>query len=372
MIFFNVSWSEEPLVAFAHSKYIAMPLNPNIDPNSPQAILGDTKGATNEAVIGNSQYQVQSFTYPIDLGLNPALNHWVQFFIYEQNNTQAYTGRTVASDSGAQFVRNNPTGGPAGFIGPVLPSQSGAKSQSTINSIADNGVGTIQRNLTRVSSAIALYMPPEIKTTYRNNWGGSDTELLGNVKAIWQNNEIGKWAKAKETFKDFVATGIENFIKGADKITDLKVRDTASLVTGLQINPHAEVIYIGTEFRTFQFTWTFTPRSEKEAIIINNIIQAFKFYSSPEINTGSVGRFFIYPAEFDIQFYSNGIPNNFLNRISTCACTNVDVNYTGGVHMWAAYLQGDSNLNGVPIQCDMTLSFTELELITKRRVLEGF
>jgi hypothetical protein len=55
----------------------------------------------------------------------------------------------------------------------------------------------------------------------------------------------------------------------------------------------------------------------------------------------------------------NGKRNPNLPRISTCALTQVRVNYSGGLEQWATYE------DGMPIQVQMTLSFTELEMMHK-------
>jgi hypothetical protein len=130
------------------------------------------------------------------------------------------------------------------------------------------------------------------------------------------------------------------------------------------------MIFKSIGFRQYQFDFKFTPRSEQEALNVANIIKAFKFYASPEVKYGEGSpRYYIYPAEFDIEFWSNGKPNDFVNKISTCACTNVGVNYTSA-GVWSAFRPGD--FNGVPVETSLSLQFQELEIITKNRVLQGY
>ena len=47
--------------------------------------------------------------------------------------------------------------------------------------------------------------------------------------------------------------------------------------------------------------------------------------------------------------------NTFLPRIRPCACTNVEVSYTGS-GTWSSFY------NGSPVDIDLTLQFNELEL----------
>jgi hypothetical protein len=56
--------------------------------------------------------------------------------------------------------------------------------------------------------------------------------------------------------------------------------------------------------------------------------------------------------------------NDFYNKISTCALTNCDVDYTpGGVN---------SHADGSPVKITMSLQFTEMDMITKQMVTKGF
>jgi hypothetical protein len=130
------------------------------------------------------------------------------------------------------------------------------------------------------------------------------------------------------------------------------------------------MLFRGVGFRTWQFNYKFTPRSEQEASNVFNIIKALKFYASPEVNKGAgQPRYWIYPAEFDLEFWANGRQSNFLNKISTCALTDITVNYTGSGG-WSAMRPG--TFNGVPVETHMSLTFQELEIITKERVLNNF
>ena len=56
--------------------------------------------------------------------------------------------------------------------------------------------------------------------------------------------------------------------------------------------------------------------------------------------------------------------NDYYNKIATCVMTECDVNYTpDGVNSFD---------DGSPTKMTMKLSFTELEMLTKEKVSEGF
>lgn len=104
------------------------------------------------------------------------------------------------------------------------------------------------------------------------------------------------------------------------------------------------------------------PASEKETGNVKDIINKFKFHMHPELS-GS-GIYYIYPSEFDIQYYYRGNENEYFNKISTCALTDMSVQYGGG--------EFSSFEDGAPTEITMILKFTELETLTKERIQDGY
>lgn len=206
-----------------------------------------------------------------------------------------------------------------------------------------------------------------------------------NFSADWTPEDLGvakdladwiaKDKSLKEVFESMGVSTLQGLGRLANEFTGLSLKEALGQKGRLAVNNHPEVIFNGVGFRRFQFHYRFTPQTPAEAINIDNIIRAFKFYAAPEILQGTAGRFWIYPAEFDIQYYSNGQENQFLNKISTCALTDISVNYTPMGH-WSAHrptLSTDRTIQGSPSVCtDMTLQFCELEIMTKRRILQGY
>ena len=307
----------------------------------------------------------------MDLGVPGAgKDHYMVFHINEtvttQFSTQTLNGRNpsdlatvnqntanaAASAQQAQQAQQDPNGN-------STTGQNGQTAQ------AQSGGSVSYRPIQRVPTTIVLYMPPEITTTYEANWAPTS---LGAAKDAM---DVIKGGSMKNLFESMGVSAAKHVADTVNKITDLNFTDAASLSTRMIINNHLEVIFNGIEFRRFNFTWRFTPESEAEALNVDNIIRAFKFYAAPEILTAWTGRFWIYPAEFDIEYWANGRPNEFVNKISTCALINMSVNYTASGH-WAAH-RHHSVLDGSPSVCtDMTLTFIELELMQKQRILEGY
>ena len=126
-----------------------------------------------------------------------------------------------------------------------------------------------------------------------------------------------QWLKHAEQVKKACKTILE--CAGADIIgADEKAGNIAQ-------NNFMEIMYSGPTFRKFSYTWKFTPKSPKEAMDIDKIIRTFKFHMLPEMSPDKLGRYYILPAEFDIFYMFRGDENTFINKISSCVCTGVDV-----------------------------------------------
>jgi hypothetical protein len=271
----------------------------------------------------------------------------------------------INESSNTQFVTSTRSGN-TGFVNdPSTVEQNRINDSSSTHTDAQNST----RNTKRVATTIVLYMPNEITTNYKVDWETAEMGVAGDV--IDKFNADKSWA---DVVKSMGASATKNAGNWLNSFTNTNLRDALSLENRLVINNHLEVIFNGILFRDFHFNFRFAPQSEAEAVNVDNIIRAFKFYSAPEVRQGTSGRFWVYPGEFDLQYYSNGQPNDFLNKISTCVLTNMAVNYTP-VGEWAAHrpYAGGLGLNGCPpVVTDITLTFTEVELMTKQRVLEGY
>ena len=79
-----------------------------------------------------------------------------------------------------------------------------------------------------------------------------------------------------------------------------------------------------------------------------------------------------FPSTFDILYmYANG-PNNFLNKISTCFLKSMNVQY--GADRFTAYepVKGKRGFGPPPQKTKLSLNFSEMEILTKKRISQGF
>jgi hypothetical protein len=138
---------------------------------------------------------------------------------------------------------------------------------------------------------------------------------------------------------------------------------------GVAMNPRLEMVFSKKDFRVFQFDFRFQPKSLAESKEIRDIITTFRRYSAPELSkeAGMVGQYYIVPAEFDIEYYSGNTQNEYIGKISSCVLESVDINYSQAGQFAIFDAEG-----GPPVQIGMTLTFREIDVITREMVDQGF
>jgi len=118
--------------------------------------------------------------------------------------------------------------------------------------------------------------------------------------------------------------------------------------TGKVINPNLELLFRGPQLRTFNYSYRFTPREEKESKVIKQIIKHFKKHMAARRN--NVGLFLKTPYVFKLTYvYSQGGQHPFLNKIKPCALTNFNVDYTPD-GSYATYTDGSMTSYTVSMQ----------------------
>ena len=375
--------------------------------------IGDS---SETAPINRTKQSTKMLSFPIDVGADPGIGnhgHYIMFFINEQQNAKLKFGGGYAAEAGAQDmgleniasegVKRHLKGLTKGFdtkaqsfLDKVSPNKLGNQLLSGLtDSIAGFGIGTKGRIKTekkhqirsqkdqtvaferpptkRLDTAIAMYMPPTIKTSYKSNY--TDTSIAAfSGKAIDAINSLKEGAdvtspEVKEKLKTAVTGGSEAAVRGVARELGGGIVEQIEMQKGEIISDRMELAFKGIDKRTFDYTFKMMPRSKAEADEIAEIIYAFKFHMLPELGDGDkTGRNLKVPSTFDIQYMYINQENNYLHKISTCYLSNMDVTYGG-----SKYTTYDGNTDGAPpVETEITLQFQEIELITRERVEEGF
>lgn len=159
------------------------------------------------------------------------------------------------------------------------------------------------------------------------------------------------------------------FLAGAGGLAN-----ATTAVSGMVLNPRIEKLFKQKEIRNFAFSWDFYPRNQDEVNMIKDIIETFRYHSSPSKYSGTDNAadpqiVLRVPAEFTIKFISS-TPNGFaenehIPKISRCVITGIGVDYTPTSIF--STLPDNS-----PVAYTLTLSFSEMAQLTREDIGAGY
>ena len=260
-----------------------------------------------------------------------------------------------------------------------------------------------------VLSPIMLYMPEDVSTSFKANWTGkSFSNLARDAMQAASAQGWGKLSAAGDVLNNAVRnavplTGAAAIRTATQKITgdSLSNDDVFGAISGVILNPNAEMLFSGMEFRNFSLNYKMVPRNPTEARNIKNIIKTFKtamlpshstagnakifgtdtsmkfdemkgwdwwtfgMFSAMRNNMNSVDNAFIaVPNLCLVSFMSGSGMNPNVPQYKMCAITNVDANYTPD-GAWATYD------DGTPVATTLNISFQETKLIFAEEVAGG-
>jgi len=346
--------------------------------------------------LDNDPFSFASISYPKDVTQDMQQGHYMLFYINVQNATK-YTYDPYDKDSSIGAVEQTFVAGnwESSFVssGEVDASykaeliKKGAKG-TIISDIPDlrkarkamSGFSSVMPTTTRITDSIAIYLPPNVSDDTTIKYQGVDMGAIGmlavggaNLVDAIQRTDMaamgsvigGAAAKAAMVgAKKFSAEAISLF----GDIDPDKVIQFGEKAFGRATNPYMEVLFDNVDLRTFDYTFTFSPRNADETNDVQTIIKMFRFHALPEVS-GTNQAFMKLPSTFDIHYMYQldkdiATENSFYTKIATCVCTGVKVNYTPeAVKSFAS---------GAPTQITMTLSFQETEMLTKAHVEAGY
>lgn len=344
-------------------------------------------------------YNVSSLTYPENTRVNQDLQHWVSFYInvrassgFKKESRVGFVNATADKDD----IQNRAEFGNAGVGAKTV--QVGAASAITgiaLYEVAKRvamsagmespgatrvgitggalGVGLLAYGMAsgqfkaektqRIADVITLAVQESPSVSYGVNWEIGELGTIGAMAGGGSQAALEEIKEQSNMASDVARRVAESVIAlpGIFGSTN-KIQSFIQASTKKVANPQREQLFKSVGFRQFTFTYKFMPASEKETGNVKDIINKFKFHMHPELS-GS-GIYYIYPSEFDIQYYYRGNENEYFNKISTCALTDMSVQYGGG--------EFSSFEDGAPTEITMILKFTELETLTKERIQDGY
>ena len=329
------------------------------------------------------------FKYPLTLGSNneeEGNHHIITFVALKYNENR---GKDSLGDEVNLYI-----------TGDALKSTYG-------QTYADVGMGAVGGFLMQSKGTEDVYKAIEgaVGSAAGFDLGG----IIKNISGVGANEDMSgkmaggtlKSALVKGQMQQ-IRKGVAGAFPGAMEALDAK--------RGAVMNPHKALVYQGPGgFRTFSFTYKFSPASLKEAKSVANIVYFFKYHMHPSMdqNASNVGETkyttshgsrqhgrqaamfksinLKYPDEFLLEIRPRSKPQkdklgepkqdmqtNPLFRIDRCFLETCVVDYsTDGV---PAFFQKDSNDGdqAYPVTTTMQLAFKETKIITREDIVEGY
>lgn len=345
------------------------------------------------SVFDNKEYNVLGLTYPEDIvdsnnyGGNKVLfyiNVSVDSRVFKQtsietvanvdrslrgdlvgrgiDDVQAIAATTTAGALGAagasELLRIN-VGGSAALGGALVGAAgAGLVSKDSNNQEVNPGEKrqpTFSRPQKRLKAAVALYVPNQLSIRYGASWGEEDTMAFS---ALSQGaDEVGRAL----TSKDLTAVGgLAQSVLTSIALDKGPFGASLGIAAGLAANPKKEQAFKNVDFRTFTFDYQFAPRNKSEARNMLNIIRLFKYHMHPEFKD-ETGFLYIYPSEFDIVYYKGAKENLSIHRHTSCVLTEMNINYSPN----GVFSTFD---DGIPTQINVSMTFRELQLLSKETI----
>ena len=338
------------------------------------------------------KYAYSSLSYPLDLQSRTDLGHYMMFYVNVPNNTEYSQFGSMNKKGKAEHglakkkkIENLPQAQRELITGQVKPRQDKAGEYSTDGKSWKPGntekvmfrkphEGTLPKQTKRTNDAITLYMPNTgITSQYVAKWeagkmGADIGDIAGKVSAGMK----GGWLGTISGFMEQAALKVEKAAIGmAGALAGGDLQATRDKLSNQAENEFLETFFKGIDLRKWQFSWQFRPKSPDETYEVQKIIKTFKFHSLPEFPGGNVsGRFYTVPATWDIFYMYRGDENQWINKIATCVCGSVSVNYSPTT--WQTFRPLEGKQGAPPTEIDMALDFMETRVITKQDILDGF
>jgi len=325
---------------------------------------------------------VKNYTFPLDVMSDPGLGnqgHYMMFYINQQNHAKMNFGgknnsarpdptTSATNDNLDQLVSQSQNA--VGLTNPIFREHSKQYFKDRLT------VGVRRAPTTRLDTAIAMYMPASVTTGHSAQY--TDTEIgflsRGAINAYEKFSNQGMAAGLTEigNMDQDLARALQGLmLNTAGALPGFGgLKAAAEMRSGVVLSDRMELAFKGIDKRTFQYEFKMNPKSEDEAKEIRDIIKAFKFNMLPEFEgSDSHGRALVVPNTFDIEYHWNGAENQFLHKISTCVLESMNVSYGGDKYKTHAGVSGDG---APPIDTTLSLTFKELDLITRQKAKEGF
>ena len=227
----------------------------------------------------------------------------------------------------------------------------------------------------RLDTVITMFMPAGVAVKYAAEY---NDQTIGTGTAA-ASQITGEYLNTGDVSIDTIMNSVGDLKTSVGRNALLQIlsmapvfegsKEAIEIGLGTAFTDRMELAFKGVRKREFSYSFKMMPRSEEEANEVKRIIDTFKFHMLPEMTgTTSRGRMMNYPSSFDIKYMYQNRENNYLNKITECYLTNMDVSYGGDRYRT---FEG-TGAGAPPTEVTMALSFKEIELVTREKAVEGY
>ena len=254
-------------------------------------------------------------------------------------------------------------------------------------------------------TAVYLPMPSGLAVGYNASWGQANIGFIGEA--------VRKGMGAKDASDAIKGIGTALVATGVKSLVDMVAGEAvqgAGVALGMMSNPGYALMFSGSSFRGYTFSYNLIARNENESRTIEALIHIFKYYMSPNrgistklkkltdrigsavnekgegidktiVETANksienIGKFGVisYPSLWEIQFHftdsfsaisESTSENNFLFKPAKCALQSFNVDYNSGLGVPAFFK------TGAPVTTNITMTFIESEIVTRESIMDG-
>jgi hypothetical protein len=243
-------------------------------------------------------------------------------------------------------------------------------------------------SMKRANKTICLYMPGNgLETSYKATYKEADFTKIGQMSTMVQggvknlasmatNGGMDESTKAasEAISKQMAMNVVKELGEKLDTLGDnMGLEGNTNLEKLVEAGQHRKAknpfmlqLFESVDRRSFTYDFEFMPRSQKEVEEIYAIIRTLKRYALPSRALG--GRFLDFPAEFRVTYVNTDRENLYLYRIARCALTDITVKY--GTNPFTTFKPDE--VGAAPTKIEMSIGFSELEILTQERIDQGY
>lgn len=255
---------------------------------------------------------------------------------------------------------------------------------SLANGRINGGVSNVQLTnpQAKIERTILLPVPENLNYNDSLEWSADKLTVLDKmIPGAMAGIMSGDSGDVTNAIQGAAAGGKIGVILKALENAGLNANAITQGIAGKVANPYTEQIFKGIGMRNFDLSWKLVPRSKSEQLKIHEMIKEIRKFALPNYS-GSLGtvegstsldnlsdRWLEVPHIFRLSWKKpKGGELTSLPKIKPCVLKTVNVSYTPD-NVWATHMVEN---NPYPVAYNITMNFSETEIITGKDVENGY